>query len=71
MWALIGFVRIFLVLGRYPREARLLQDIVVGVVYLGVSLSVLTFVFGIPIGTLVATSGLVAIICRTPRSRAR
>ena len=62
MWALIGFVRIFLVLGRYPREARLLQDIVVGVVYFGGALSILTFVFGIPIGTLVATSGLVAII---------
>jgi small-conductance mechanosensitive channel len=61
-WAIIGLVRIYLVLERYPREARLLQDIVVGIVYLGVSLSILTFVFGIPIGTLVATSGVVAII---------
>lgn len=61
-WAIIGFVRIYLVLERYPHEARLLQDIVVGVVYLGVGLSILTFVFGIPIGTLVATSGVVAII---------
>jgi CRP-like cAMP-binding protein len=32
------------------------------VVYFGGALSILTFVFGIPIGTLVATSGLVAII---------
>jgi small-conductance mechanosensitive channel/CRP-like cAMP-binding protein len=61
-WAIIGFVRIYLVLERYPHEARLLQDIVVGVVYLGVGLSILTFVFGIPIGALVATSGVVAII---------
>lgn len=61
-WAIIGFVRIYLVLEGRPREARLLQDIVVGVVYLGVGLSVLAFVFGIPIGTLVATSGVVAII---------
>jgi len=61
-WASIGLVRIYLVLERYPREARLLQDIVVGVVYLGVGLSILTFVFGVPIGTLVATSGVVAII---------
>jgi len=61
-WALIGLVRIYLVLDRHPQEARLLQDIVVGVVYLGVALSVLAFVFGIPIGTLVATSGVVAII---------
>jgi small-conductance mechanosensitive channel/CRP-like cAMP-binding protein len=61
-WAIIGFVRIYLVLERHPREARLLQDLVVGVVYLGVGLSILAFVFGIPIGTLVATSGVVAII---------
>jgi small-conductance mechanosensitive channel/CRP-like cAMP-binding protein len=61
-WAIIGFVRIYLVLEERPREARLLQDVVVGVVYLGVALSILAFVFGIPIGTLVATSGVVAII---------
>src|SRR5690242_15019815 len=32
-WALIGFVRIYIVIERKPREARLLQDLVVGVVY--------------------------------------
>ncbi|WP_225767751.1 cyclic nucleotide-binding domain-containing protein [Inquilinus sp. Marseille-Q2685] len=61
-WAVIGFVRITLVLDRHPREARLLQDLVVGTVYLGVGLSILAFVFGIPVGTLVATSGVIAII---------
>jgi small-conductance mechanosensitive channel len=61
-WATIGFVRIYLVLEGRPREARLLQDLIVGGVYLGVGLSVLAFVFGIPIGTLVATSGVIAII---------
>lgn len=61
-WALIGLVRIYLVLERHPHEARLLQDVVVGVVYLGVGLSILAFVFGMPIGSLVATSGVVAII---------
>ncbi|OCP05804.1 MULTISPECIES: mechanosensitive ion channel family protein [unclassified Ensifer] len=61
-WSLIGFVRIYIVLERRPREARLLQDLIVAVVYLGVTLSVLAFVFGAPIGTLVATSGVVAII---------
>jgi hypothetical protein len=35
---------------------------VVGVVYLGTALSILAFVFGVPIGTLVATSGVIAII---------
>jgi hypothetical protein len=35
-WAIIGFVRIYLVFEDRPREVRLLQDLVVGVVYLGV-----------------------------------
>lgn len=61
-WAIIGFVRIYLVVEGRPREARLLQDLVVGVVYLGMALSILAFVFGVPIGTLVATSGVIAII---------
>lgn len=61
-WATIGFVRIYLVLDGRPREARLLQDLIVGGVHLGVGLSILAFVFGIPIGTLVATSGVIAII---------
>jgi small-conductance mechanosensitive channel len=61
-WAIIGFVRIYLVLEGQPREARLLQDLVVGVVYLGTALSILAFVFGVPIGALVATSGVIAIV---------
>ena len=61
-WALIGLVRIGLVLERQPREARLLQDVVVGVVYAGSLLSILAFVFAMPVGTLIATSGVFAII---------
>ncbi|WP_104667356.1 mechanosensitive ion channel family protein [Ensifer adhaerens] len=61
-WSLIGFVRIYIVLEKRPQEARLLQDLIVAVVYLGVTLAVLGFVFKAPIGTLVATSGVVAII---------
>ncbi|MBB4572413.1 cyclic nucleotide-binding domain-containing protein [Rhizobium lentis] len=61
-WAVIGFIRLYLVLEGSPREARLLQDLVIGVVYIGMVLSILAFVFGVPIGTLVATSGVVAII---------
>lgn len=61
-WAVIGFVRIYIVLDHRPREARLIQDLIVAVVYLGVLLSILAFVFGVPIGTLMATSGVIAII---------
>ena len=61
-WALIGFVRIYLVIEHKPREARLLQDLVVGVVYVAIVLSILAFVFSLPIGTLIATSGVLAIV---------
>ncbi|MBB3233348.1 mechanosensitive ion channel family protein [Phyllobacterium endophyticum] len=60
-WAVIGFVRIYLVLEGRPREARLLQDIVVGAVYMCVTLAALAFVFDAPVGTLIATSGVIAI----------
>ncbi|TGR36269.1 mechanosensitive ion channel family protein, partial [Mesorhizobium sp. M8A.F.Ca.ET.198.01.1.1] len=45
-----------------PREAHLVQDMAVGVIYPGVALSIIGFVFGVPVGTLVATSGIVAIV---------
>jgi small-conductance mechanosensitive channel/CRP-like cAMP-binding protein len=61
-WALIGFVRIYLVVEGKPREARLLQELVVGVVYVGMLLSILAFVFAMPVGTLIATSGVFAIM---------
>ena len=61
-WALIGFVRIYLAVEHKPREARLLQDLVVGMVYAGVVLSILAFVFAVPVGTLIATSGVFAVI---------
>ncbi len=45
-WATIGFVRIYIVLDGRPREARLIQDLLVAIIYLGVLLSVMAFVFG-------------------------
>ena len=61
-WALIGFVRVFLIFERQPREGRLVQDLVVGLIYLGAILSVVAYVFSFPVGTLIATSGVFAII---------
>jgi small-conductance mechanosensitive channel/CRP-like cAMP-binding protein len=61
-WVLVAFVRLFLIFERKPREGRLLQDLIVGVIYLGAALSVISDVFGVPIGTLIATSGVFAII---------
>lgn len=61
-WASIGIVRLYIVLDHRPQEARLIQDLIVSGVYLGVALGLAAFVFGAPIGTLVATSGAVAIV---------
>ena len=57
-----GFVRFFLILKRQPHEERLAQDLVVATIYLTASLSVAANVFGIPVGTLIATSGIFAVI---------
>ncbi len=61
-WMLIAFVRLFLIFERKPREGRLLQDLIVGIIYLGAILSIVGDVFSVPIGTLIATSGVFAII---------
>ncbi|MQT12385.1 cyclic nucleotide-binding domain-containing protein [Segnochrobactrum spirostomi] len=59
---LAGFVRVFLIFERRPRESQLLQDLLVGLVYVGATLSVVAYVFSFPVGTLIATSGVLAII---------
>lgn len=61
-WVLTSFTRIFLILERRPHESRLMQDVVVGVIYLAAALSVFAYVFNVPVGTLIATSGVFAII---------
>lgn len=61
-WTIIGFVHIYIALNHRPREAHLLQDLIVAAVYLGVALSIIGFIFGAPVGPLIATSGVVAII---------
>jgi small-conductance mechanosensitive channel/CRP-like cAMP-binding protein len=61
-WSLISVVRVFLIFERQPREGRLLQDLVVGIIYVSTILSVIAYVFNAPVGTLIATSGVFAII---------
>lgn len=61
-WAVAGFVRVFLIFEGRPREGRLIQDLLVGLVYLGAVLFVVAYVFELPVGTLIATSGVFAII---------
>jgi len=61
-WTSIGFIHVYFRLNRQPREAHLIQDMTTAAIYLGVALSVFGFVFGMPIGTLVTASGVVAVI---------
>lgn len=61
-WTIIGLIHIYMRLNRKPREAHLILDMAVAVIYLGVALSVMGFVFGMPIASLVTTSGVVALI---------
>lgn len=59
---LASSARIFLIFERKPREGRLLQDLVVALIYLGASLCVVAYVFALPVGTIIATSGVFAIV---------
>ncbi|WP_371347229.1 mechanosensitive ion channel family protein [Ancylobacter sp. IITR112] len=61
-WTIIGLIHIYVRLNRKPREAHLILDMAVAVIYLGVALSVMGFVFGMPVASLVTTSGVVALI---------
>jgi small-conductance mechanosensitive channel len=61
-WVFTGCVRVFLIFERRPREGRLIQDLIVGLIYLSAALSIMAYVFSAPVGTLIATSGVFAII---------
>lgn len=61
-WTSIGLIQIYVRIKRKPVEAHIIQDMATGVIYLGVTLSVVGFVFGIPVGAVVTASGVVAVI---------
>ncbi|WP_037071349.1 cyclic nucleotide-binding domain-containing protein [Rhizobium sp. CF142] len=59
---LISCIRLFLIFEHRPREARFVQDLIAGIIYVGAALSIVAYVFGVPVGTLIATSGVFAIV---------
>ena len=61
-WLLVGFLRTILIFERRPREAKLLQDIIAGIIYLAAFFAIIAYVFNLPIQGLLATSGAIAII---------
>src|SRR5271165_6164790 len=61
-WFLVGFLRAFVIVEHRPREGKLLQDLLAGLIYLAAAFAVVAYVFDLPIQGLLATSGAVAII---------
>ncbi len=61
-WFLVGFLRAFVVTEHRPREGKLVQDLLAGVIYLAAVFAIIRYVFDLPIQGLLATSGAIAII---------
>ena len=61
-WFVVGFLRAFVIVEHRPRDGKLLQDLLAGLIYLTALFAIVTYVFDLPIQGLLATSGVVAII---------
>jgi small-conductance mechanosensitive channel len=61
-WFLVGFLRAFVIVERRPRESKLLQDLIAGLIYLAAVFAIIAYVFDLPVQGLLATSGVVAVI---------
>jgi small-conductance mechanosensitive channel len=61
-WFLVGFLRTFVVAEHRPREGKLVQDLLAGLIYLAAVFAIIAYVFDLPIQGLLATSGAIAII---------
>ena len=61
-WLAAGFLRAFVVLGRQPRESKLVQDLLAGLIYLAATFAIIAYVCDLPVKGLLATSGALAII---------
>ena len=58
----VGLVRLFIVLENRPAQSRIVSDLLAGVIYVATILAIINFSFGVPIGGLLATSGVIAIV---------
>jgi small-conductance mechanosensitive channel len=61
-WFLVAVLRAFIVIEDRPREGRLIQDVLAGVIYLSAVLAIIAYVFGVSVQGLLATSGVIAIV---------
>ncbi len=58
----IALMRVIVKLEHRPRETQIISDLVAGGIYIATGLAIVDFVFAVPIGGLVATSGIIAIV---------
>ncbi len=58
----VGLARLFVVLENRPYETRIVSDLLAGAIYVLTGLAIVNFCFGVPIGGLLATSGVIAIV---------
>src|SRR4051794_31511180 len=61
-WFVVGFLRIFVIVERRPRESKLLHDVLSAFMYVTAVFAIIVFVLDLPIKGLFVTSGAVAII---------
>ncbi len=59
---IVGIVRLIVVLEHRPRETQIVSDLVAAAVYLATLFAIVDLVFDVPIGGLLATSGVIAIV---------
>jgi len=58
----IGLMRLVVVLEHRPRETQIVSDLAAGAIYITTGLAIVDYVFAVPIGGLLATSGIIAIV---------
>ena len=58
----IALMRLVVVLEHRPRETQIISDLAAGGIYIATGLAIIDFVFAVPIGGLLATSGIIAIV---------
>jgi small-conductance mechanosensitive channel len=58
----VGLARVFVVMEGRPRETQIISDLMAGAIYVATSLAVVAFAFSVPIASLLATSGVIAIV---------
>jgi small-conductance mechanosensitive channel len=61
-WFVVGVLRAIVIIERLPRETKLLQDLLAGLIYLAAAFVVIAYVLDLPVRGLLATSGVLAII---------